>query len=47
MAQIITNLKENGYNDKLKKKATEYARSFTWEKTAKETIAVYEKVYNN
>ena len=45
MAQIITNLKENGYNDKLKKKATEYARSFTWEKTAKETIAVYEKVY--
>ena len=47
MAQIISNLKENGYDEKLKKKSTEYARSFTWEKTAKETIDVYEKVYNN
>ncbi|MEM3859912.1 MAG: glycosyltransferase, partial [Candidatus Micrarchaeaceae archaeon] len=44
MAQIIENLKENGYNEKLKKKATEYARSFTWEKCAKETLEVYKKV---
>ncbi|MEM3860158.1 MAG: glycosyltransferase [Candidatus Micrarchaeaceae archaeon] len=44
MAQIIENLKENGYNEKLRKKATEYARSFTWEKTAKETLEVYKKV---
>ena len=44
MAQIIENLKENGYNEKLKKKATAYARSFTWEKCAKETLKVYKKV---
>ena len=41
MAQIIQELKENGYNEKTKKKATEYARSFTWEKTAIETLSVY------
>ena len=46
MAQIIENLKENGYNRKLQKKATEYARSFTWEKTARETLKVYRKVIN-
>ncbi|MEM0143782.1 MAG: glycosyltransferase, partial [Candidatus Parvarchaeum sp.] len=45
MAQIIKELKENGYNEALRKKATEYARSFTWEKTAKETLKVYKKVY--
>jgi len=44
MAQIIENLKENGYNEKEQKKAMEYARSFTWEKTAKETLEVYKKV---
>ena len=44
MAQIIENIKENGYNEKLKKKATEYARSFTWEKCARETLEVYKKV---
>ena len=44
MAQIIENIKENGYNEKLRKKATEYARSFTWEKCARETLEVYKKV---
>ena len=44
MAQIIQELKENGYNEKTKKKATEYARSFTWEKTAKETLEIYNKL---
>ncbi|MEM0147929.1 MAG: glycosyltransferase [Candidatus Micrarchaeaceae archaeon] len=44
MAQIIEDLKENGYNEKLRKKATEYARSFTWEKTAKETLKIFKKV---
>ena len=44
MAQIIEELKENGYNEKERKKAIEYARSFTWEKTAKETLEAYEKV---
>ena len=44
MAQIIENLKENGYNEKLRKKATEYARGFTWERCAKETLEVYRKM---
>ena len=44
MAQIIEWLKENGYNEKERKKAMEYARSFTWEKTAKETLEVYKEV---
>ena len=44
MAQIIEDLKENGYNEKLQMKATKYARSFTWEKTAKETLEVYKKL---
>ena len=44
MAQIIENIKENGYNEKLRKKATEYARSFTWEKCARETLDIYKKV---
>ena len=44
IAQIIEHLKENGYNEKLRKEATEYARSFTWEKCARETFEVYKKV---
>ncbi len=44
MAQIIEGLKENGYNDKLRKKATEYARGFTWEKEAVETLMTYRKL---
>ncbi len=44
MAQIIEDIKENGYNEKLRKKATEYARSFSWGRTAKETLEVYKKV---
>ena len=44
MAQIIEDLKQNGYNEKLRKKATEYARSFTWEKCARDTLMVYKEV---
>ena len=44
MAQIIEDLKDNGYNEKLRYKATEYARSFTWERCARETLEVYKKV---
>ncbi|MCL4373722.1 MAG: glycosyltransferase [Candidatus Marsarchaeota archaeon] len=44
MAQIIEDLKENGYNEKLRKKATEYAKSFTWEKCAEETFNVYKTI---
>ena len=46
MAQIIEQLKENGYNEKEMKKAMDYARSFTWEKTAKKTLEVYKKLYD-
>jgi len=44
MAQIIEELKKNGYNEKERKKAMEYARSFTWEKIVRDTIEVYKKV---
>jgi len=44
MAQIIEELKENGYNEKERKKAMEYARSFTWGRTAKKKLEVYKKV---
>jgi glycosyltransferase involved in cell wall biosynthesis len=43
-AEIIETLKENGYNEKERKKAMRYARSFTWEKTARETLKVYNEV---
>ena len=46
MAQIIKELKENGYDDKLRRKATAYARSFTWERVVKGTLEVYKKVLN-
>ena len=44
MAQIIEDLKKNGYNEKLRKKATEYAKSFTWKRCAKETLNAYREV---
>ena len=44
MAQIIKELKDNGYDEKLRAKALDYAREFTWRKTAEETLKVYESV---
>jgi glycosyltransferase involved in cell wall biosynthesis len=44
MAQIIEGLREKGYDDSLRKKATDYARSFTWRKCVDETIKVYRKI---
>ncbi len=44
MAQIIEYLKENGYNEKLTEEAIRYARSFTWERCAGETLQVYRRV---
>ena len=44
MAQIIKNLRENGYNEKLKRTATAYSRTFTWEKCTRETLNVYKRV---
>jgi glycosyltransferase involved in cell wall biosynthesis len=43
-AQILNQIAKNGYNAKTKIKAMNYARSFTWEKTARETLKVYRKV---
>ncbi len=44
MAAIIERLKENGYNEKTRKKALEDARQYTWERTAKLTIEAYRKM---
>ena len=44
MALILQDLKNNGYNEKLRKRAKEYARSFTWGKTTRETLDIYRKV---
>lgn len=47
MAQLIMEFKEKGYDKKHQKKAMEYARSFTWKKTAEGTILAYEKAYQS
>ena len=47
MASILENIKQNGYDDKSKTQSINYARSFTAEKQAKETLEVYKKVYDN
>ncbi len=44
MAQILQDLRDNGYNEKRRKEATEYAKGFTWERTAEETIDIYNKI---
>ncbi|MDE1768415.1 MAG: glycosyltransferase family 4 protein [Candidatus Micrarchaeota archaeon] len=46
MASIIDDIRENGYDDKLRRKATAYARSFTWRKCAEETLKVYDEIVN-
>ncbi len=46
MASILYDLRENGYDEKLRKKATAYARSFTWSKCAKETLKTYSRILN-
>lgn len=44
MARIIEELKHEGYDDKRRKRAMDYARGMTWEKTAKDTLAAYRKM---
>ncbi len=44
MSQMITGLRDNGYSERLRKKAMEYARSFTWERCARETFNVYSEI---
>jgi glycosyltransferase involved in cell wall biosynthesis len=44
MANIIDDLRENGYDGKMRKAAMEYARSFTWQKCAHKTSEIYRKL---
>ena len=44
IADVIQKLKDNGYNEKLRKRATAYARSFTWERNALETLRIYRRI---
>lgn len=44
MARIINRIKEDGYNEKLKRRAIEYARGFTWGKCSDKTMKIYNKV---
>ena len=46
MARIIIGLKDRGYDQRRRKAAMAYARSFTWEKCAKETLKAYNKILN-
>lgn len=43
-AQLISTLKENGYNETLKRRSIDYAKKFTLEKTAKKTLEVYSSI---
>jgi glycosyltransferase involved in cell wall biosynthesis len=44
LALILRELKDNGYNNRQMAKARAYARRFTWEKTAAETLGAYESL---
>jgi glycosyltransferase involved in cell wall biosynthesis len=46
MARIIKEIKDNGYDRQLRRRAMDYARKFTWRKTAEETLKVYERVHH-
>lgn len=43
MARVLQDLKDNGYKEGQRKKAMAYARTFTWENTAKGTLKAYQK----
>ncbi len=43
MAQILKKIRANGYNQKMRRKAIEYARTFTWGRQISETLEVYRK----
>ncbi len=45
MADIIERLKNDGSDDRRRRRATQYARSFTADRQAVETLNVYEKIY--
>lgn len=41
LAELLIKLKENGYNERLRKKAMDSAREFTWRNTAEKTMSAY------
>lgn len=44
MADCILQLKEEGYDQKKRKSAMEWARGFTWKRNAEDVVKVYKKV---
>jgi glycosyltransferase involved in cell wall biosynthesis len=44
IANTLLEIKRNGYDERTRKAAEAYSRGFTWERTAKEMIKVYEKL---
>lgn len=44
MAGIITRIRENGYENKERRKTMAYARQFSWKRMARETFAAYRKM---
>jgi glycosyltransferase involved in cell wall biosynthesis len=44
MAEIITELKENGYNEKTKRASMAHARMFTWKACADKIMDIYRKL---
>lgn len=46
-AHLIDEIMKNGYPETKRKVAMAYARSFTWEKCAKETLNAYKKIISN
>ena len=44
MAELIMNLKKNGYGERRRSEAIRYARSFTWKRCASKTFNIYNKV---
>lgn len=42
--KLVKKLSESGYDAKLKRKATAYARSFSWDRVAKETFDAYKSL---
>ncbi len=47
MGEILNELKENGYDTSKKDAAMKYARQFTWEKTAQQTLEAYSDMLRN
>ena len=45
MAQIIERIRDNGYDQRQRRKALEYARGFTWKRCAMETAKAYRDIY--